>query len=502
MSQKTISSLLQQIQVKPKDAQAHFELAILLEKEGDNARAMQSYERVMKLAPKAVEPYLRLATMHANIHALAKAVMIMKKAAKASPRDPKVHFTLGLYEEARSNVKSAAKHFEKALELKSDYFPAQASLAATYIYMGKSDAALDILNRLLELPEPPFRALSVFPRIARKYDQVPRAITLLENALKSNDLTDQMRADLEFSLGGLFDHQKTFDTAFSYYQKANEHKQEAYDPASYAKWNKHLRTVYSSVSLASLPSSGNEDQTPVFIVGMPRSGTSLLEQIICSHPRAAGAGELLYIQESIDRLGANFQKRYPTVMPEVPAKVIKQEAGNYLKLLRDVDSKASIVTDKMPGNFLHLGYIQQLFPKAKVIYCKREAMDNCLSNYFQNYGSGHSYSYNLAHMGHYYREHDKLMAHWKSVLDIPIMQVNYEDVVDDLRGTVEQVLEFIGLPWDDACENFYKVKRSVNTNSYDQVRQPLYKKSVARWKNYDGHLGELQNALSLGLLEI
>ena len=232
---------------------------------------------------------------------------------------------------------------------------------------------------------------------------------------------------------------------------------------------------------------------------MPRSGTTLVEQILASHPKAFGAGELRDFYLLTRDLSAYLQSSIP--YPECAA-LLDQESARYLATgyldhLLELSADATHVIDKAPNNFRHLGLIALLFPRVRLVHCRREALDVGLSCYFQYFRSQH-FTNDLKHIGLYYREYERLMAHWKKVLPLPVLDVSYEDLVSDVEGVGRRMVDFCGLDWDDACLRFDKTNRTVLTASQWQVRQPIYKTSVQRWKNYEKHLGPLKRALDGG----
>ncbi len=258
-----------------------------------------------------------------------------------------------------------------------------------------------------------------------------------------------------------------------------------------------LIAAFTPERLQSLPRAQHDSKTPVFILGMPRSGTSLVEQILASHPQVHGAGELNNIMRlesgMPDLVGGG--KRFPDGLNKLTQEHVDELASHYLEHLAELSPDALRVTDKMPNNFLHLGTIQLLFPDARIIHCMRDPLDTCLSCYFQNFFAQHPYTNDLGHLGAYYNGYERLMAHWKQTLDLPIFDIRYEDLVENQETKSREMIEFIGLEWDEACLKFHENKRIGRTASYDQVRQPIYKGSVARWRNYESHLEPLRKAL-------
>ncbi|MGI9465390.1 MAG: sulfotransferase family protein, partial [Aestuariivirgaceae bacterium] len=239
---------------------------------------------------------------------------------------------------------------------------------------------------------------------------------------------------------------------------------------------------------------GDPSERPVFIIGMPRAGTTLCEQIIASHREADGVGELDEIKNLASQLAP---QPYPAQVGQLGKNDIGNLAAKYLRRIDSLADRAALrVADKWPTNFLHLGLIAILFPNARIIHCERDPMDTCLSIYAENF-SGVAYSNDLEHIGAFYRQCRRLMAHWSNVLPTPVFNLSYEDMVENQEASTRDLLDFCGLAWDPACLEFHTTKRTVKTTSMQQVRQPIYSRSIGRWKNYERHLGPLRNALEL-----
>jgi hypothetical protein len=230
---------------------------------------------------------------------------------------------------------------------------------------------------------------------------------------------------------------------------------------------------------------------------MPRSGTTLVEQILSAHPGVAGGGELMYFPQIAETLRESFglSARYPKAVAEIGGAQGSEIIRYYLDRLQQRHPGYARVTDKLPGNFLHLGLIALLFPRASFIHCSRDPMDTCLSCYFLKFHQAHPYSYRLQDLGFYYREYQRLMAHWRQVLPVRMLEVDYEDLVARQEEVSRQLVAHCGLEWDDRCLDFHKSDRNVRTASLAQVRQPMYRTSVKRWKHFEPFLGPLRAAL-------
>ena len=224
---------------------------------------------------------------------------------------------------------------------------------------------------------------------------------------------------------------------------------------------------------------------------MPRSGTSLVEQILASHARVYGAGERTEIGNLADRLNKTEMLDYVEHLENLDQQNLDRMASEYLQTVTRPAGDAERITDKMPTNFLHLGFIAQLFPAARIIHCRRDPRDTCLSIYFQEFNLAHNYANNLGALAHFYREYERLMDHWLAVLDLPILEVNYLETVFNLERSARRMVNFLDLEWDPDCLQFHRSGRITATASYDQVRQPVYTGSIGRWKHYRKHVASL-----------
>jgi tetratricopeptide (TPR) repeat protein len=291
-----------------------------------------------------------------------------------------------------------------------------------------------------------------------------------------------------FALGKLHDALSDYKAAFEYYKQANEQLKSHID-------------FWSADYFANAPVARkrNKGQQLIFIVGMPRSGTSLVEQIIASHPAVYAAGELQEITDLSVQLPVltKSDKPYPLCLETASRSVLDTAAKKYLKAVskRAGSNKFTVTTDKMPSNYWHLGLIQLLFPGAKIIHCIRDPRDTCLSCYFQNFAGQHPYANDLLNLGMYYRQYEKLMRHWRNVLDLEIMDVRYENLVADPEQVSRQLIEYCKLDWNPGVLRYYESKRTVVTSSFDQVTKPIYKKSLARWHHYEAFLEPLHKGL-------
>jgi tetratricopeptide (TPR) repeat protein len=425
----------------------------------------------------------------------------------------------------------AVEHLRTAVRLDPDYLVGHTNLAAALQMLGQHEEALAEYEKVLERsPGDPSAILgaimtyegmgqldkgeamlrpwldkaAVTPAIALAWGimaphlgETKAAITALRNTLKLVTGNAETEGTVCFRLGDLLDREGEHDEAFHYYQRGNSLRPVPYQHANQVRRFDIQINFFSKERTSRLPRATNHSELPVFIVGMPRSGTTLVESILASHPQVHGAGELEDVLAMRQELHAasGDGRAYPDCLENIGAATLDQLAAKHLARLESLAPGAARVTDKMPQNFLNLGLIDLLFPNARVIHCARNPVDTCLSIYFQPFMQHHDYATDLGHIGNYFREYLRLMAHWRGVLRIPLLDLRYEDLVENQEEKVRHLLDFCGLPWDERCLRHHESGRIARTFSYDQVRQPIYKTSIARWKRYEKHLRPLIEAL-------
>jgi hypothetical protein len=273
---------------------------------------------------------------------------------------------------------------------------------------------------------------------------------------------------------------------------------EAFDPAVHAAYVDRLIATFTPAYFEQVRGFGLDTDVPIFVVGMMRSGTTLVEQILASHPLVYGAGERI----ELGLLASGLPRRlgvadeYPECVRHLDRATVQAVATTVLQGLQERSDGARHVVDKMPLNFLGLGLIATLFPKARIIHCQRDPVDTCLSCYLRNFAASFTFTYDLQHLGLYYRQYERLMAHWRAVLPLPIFELRYEELTAEPETHTRQLLAFCGLPWDERCLRFHETERPVRTASMLQVRQPMYRSAVGRWQRYEKHLSPLLAALA------
>ncbi len=304
---------------------------------------------------------------------------------------------------------------------------------------------------------------------------------------------------LNIGLAYYFDRVGSYDAAFRQLKLARD-RQAQIQPFSSEGYSAAVNTLIEVLTkdfFRSAPRLETADDRPIFIVGMPRSGTTLAEQVLASHSQVAAGGELAALPGASYRVQELSGERlaYPYGLKSMSAASLEELARAYLDQLQKIDAGGRKVTDKLPFNFMHLGIIALMFPDAKIVHCRRAPMDNCMSCYFTSFAEEVQFANDLGTLGRYYADYDRLMKHWSDALPLNIFALQYEDLVADTEATMRELLAYCGLGWEPACLKFYETERGIRTPSRWQVRQPIYRNSVARWRNYEAHLEPLKRAL-------
>ncbi len=489
----------QALKLRPDFAQAHYNLAALcLEQERDGA-AIKHYQEAIINDRGFTDAYIALAQLYSKLHIAEKALPLFEAAMQHRPDNHglMMEYAAILQEAGRSD--EALEIATRALELApEDDLPSMLAMSQRLLDAGRHDEALHYSRKILEVSPD---AVGVFGSIAnsRRFQEGDPEIAEMELALEREGLEDEVSATLHFSLGKVYNDCKQYDDAFHHYLSGNRIKRNRieYERQQQEEHFDRLIDFFDRQFFVERPWSGLESELPIFILGMPRSGTTLTEQIISSHPQVFGAGELGdmgRISSHLTRL-AGKGSVYPESLLQLDGETISAVTNRFLENLKAYDPEASRITDKMPHNFMQLGTIAYLLPKARVVHCRRNSLDNCISIFFQHFGSGHQYKWELEDLGHYYRMYERLMEHWQQVLPNPMFEVQYAEMVSDQEALSRRLIEFCGLEWDDSCLEFHKSSRAVKTASHWQVRQPIYKSSTDRWRRYEKHLEPLKMGL-------
>ena len=485
------------VEARPNDAVALYDFGNALNEQGAYAKALEWLNRAVAHKSNFLDAHMSLGVTLKHLGHLVQATDSFKTVLSIDPARLYAKLELGLCWQMLGEYDEALRIFDEILVEKSGHVSASAGKAYVHSRMGNHKQSYEVIYPLLKEDEPDPQILQVFGTIATKLGKTDEAIHCLNTFLASHAEDNANTSNLHLQLGRLYERKAKYSKAFGHFSAAKHRTAQGLNTDPYVNAMQAARKQFNKELFAGAPRSDNISELPVFIVGMPRSGTSLVEQIIASHSSVYGAGELPDLFETVARMRNNSpgMNNSDLLVPPLRKTDLEQEANQYLNKLINLASGATRVTDKMPHNFVLLGLIALLFPKARVIHCKRHPLDTCLSIFFNPFSSAHGYTNRLEDIGKHYREYVQLMNHWKQVLPLPFFEVQYEDLINHQATVSRQLINFCGLKWEDACLTFYKSDRSVATMSYDQVSKPVYSSSIGRWKFYEEHIGPLKTIL-------
>lgn len=456
---------------------------------GEYQEAEEQFRRAIGLKANNADAHFNLGTLLRLKGQIVESEMPLRRALKLKPAYVNAQISLGETLTVLGRLHDARELLEKALKLDRRNVGALVSLGLLLAREGRFAEAEVLFNRAHEIDP---KAPDVWVGLVGLKKMTPAdAAVWLKGAQASADnaLEPLSEARVRYAIGKCYDDVGDFARAFGSYQRANELMKSGalvYDGDPRKRFVDDMIRVYTREALADPQRPASQPTLPVLVVGMPRSGTSLVEQIIASHPAAKGAGELRF-------WGQAFRKHATTLSQRLPDQALRKRlAEGYLRTLAGAAAGAPRVVDKSPFNSDYLGVIHLALPNARVIYVQRDPLDTCLSCYFQDFPPALNFTLDLSDLAHYYREHRRLMEHWRRALPAgTLLDVPYEDLIADQEGWTRKIVEFLGLPWDERCLNFHSTERNVLTASYWQVRQRLYKSSIGRWRNYEKFIGPL-----------
>ena len=416
------------------------------------------------------------------------------RAAALAPQIAALRADLGLAQQTAGALAAAAESYRAALALDERQPQALRGLARLAELRRAPDEGLGVLGPVVERGTTDGGLLSQYGALLALAGRRAEAVALLEERLPGLERAAD-RMEVSFRLAALHDAAGAPERAFAHAATANRLKGADFDPAAYRALIDRLLANFDRAALARCPRAANRDERPLLVVGMPRSGTSLVEQILASHPAVFGAGELTELGLLALATGAD-ECAYPESVARLDAPALDRLADAYRARLDALAPGAARVVDKMWQNFEYLGFASLLLPGARVIWCRRDPADLGLSNYLLHFfGEGVPFAYDLDHIGRYTREHERAMKPWQSVLDLPLLEVHYEALVAEPEAQIRRLVDFAGLPWHPGCLRFHETERVVRTASANQVRRPLYASSVGRHRAYARWLGPLYEAL-------
>jgi tetratricopeptide (TPR) repeat protein len=525
----------QVIRIMPRSAEAYSCLGALLHEEGRLDEAVAACRRAILLEPNFAEAYYNLGIAFAAQKHFDHASAAYRRAVEIKPNYAEAHSALGTVLRACGKLDEAIAAYRRAITLNPDYAEAHCNLGRALHDQGKSQEAIDALRHGLLLDGSSAEAHNSLGLVLRAVGKLPEGRAAVEEAIRlapssakfrrhlsemirfrdgdshltemermlgeADTLAAGERTDLQFALGKAYDDIGRHTEAAQHWLQGNALKRREfeYDAAAVDEVFERIRNVFAQDWLEIRQGAGHPSPIPVFIIGMPRSGTTLVEQILASHPQVFGSGETKHFADAIRKAEETRNAIYPDVASTMTRSDFADLGGRYLtESLRLARPGALRVTDKMPSNFLFAGLIHLSLPNAPIIHTVRDPVDTCLSCFSKLFTGELNYTYDLAELGRYYRQYQLLMAHWKRVLPAGrILDVCYEDLVEDVEGHARRIVAHCGLEWDPRCLSFQENDRPVRTASATQVRQPVYKSAVGRWRPYRAFLGPLLQELGV-----
>ncbi len=475
----------------------HFNLGLALQQSGKNQEAAEAYRRAIVLDPNVPDLHARLGQVMLALGNRKEAQASFRRATEIGQGYVGGHIQLARLLVEDGKMDEAEAQIRRAVSLDPNAANALASLGEVLLQRGQFEEAIENFERAIAL-QPQMVGPYVGIGQAKKISEADRPfVERVSEMLKEGKPAPVDRAGLHYTLGKAFNDLGDFENAMLNYVEANRISEgivkssgRAFDKKSHKDQFDQLIRTFTKEFFVRHQEFGSRSELPILIVGMPRSGTTLVEQIVSSHPKVGAGDELSFWRDDarhsqLEVLGGN-----------VDGRKIERLAESYLQLLRNLDPNADKVTDKMTENYKRLGLIHLTFPNARIIYCRRNSVDNCLSIYMTPYGNPPDFAYDRENIVFAYEQHLRLMDHWREVLPPDrLMEVSYEILVDDREGVTRQVIDFCGLDWDDLCLRPEENERAIRTPSLWQARQPVYKTSVERWRRYEPWLGEFEKLI-------
>lgn len=448
---------------KPDRPDAHYNLAKTYQITGGYDLAVEHFKRSLELGiDQAHDVYTDIGSVLIMRDEYEQATEHFQKALSLEPKDVRAVFGMGVIQAAHGEFDQARDQYRQCIRMDRDFAPAYRQLAEEKIFGSEEDEDL----------------------------------RLFESVLARNGIQDLTREKLHFALGKAHDDLANYDGAFQHYSTANALKKARYRPFDRTEFEAYVNrviTLFDGNAPDGIVGRQHDSPCPICVIGLPRSGTTLVEQILAGHARVARAGEI----DIADRISRSLLRSYQQLPSEVGATEWDEARSTYLDRLRRDAGEADFVTDKASGNAAHVGLIRNMFPHVLLIHCRRNPLDTALSNYFQDFAAENYPANDLDDLVFYFVQYERLMEHWKRLLPGSILTIDYEELVADQEGITRRMLDHCGLSWDADCLDFFSDRRAVSTISRWQVRQPLYQGSVARWKNYRRHITPLIKAFGV-----
>lgn len=484
------------MRLHPTLAMAHNNMGQAMQEAGRFDEAISWYKRALTLDPKSPRFHSNLASVYHEQEDHNAAIATYNEAIRLDPNYAPAYSGLGHVYQDLEQQQEARKRFEEALRIKPDLVGVHVSLGHLYSELGDFDKSVACYKEAVK-QDP--KASGGYSGLATELkDKTPdEYLAAMQEFLKDKYISDGQKSAIHFGLAQVYDARKEFDKAREHLTQANAlqratrlKRRKTYDPAVHTRYVDRIIATFTPQFLQRVQGWGVDSDLPVFVVGVPRSGTTLTEQILASHPKVFGAGELRLVYEGVSTLPARCRMPADDLacVPRVTRDIVRAVAEEHLASLRKYSAQAERITDKMPDNYLWLGWILTVFPKAKIIYVKRDPRDIAVSCWMTSFRMIR-WANDMDHIARRLADHERIMAHWRQTIPGRFLEAPYEDLVNDPEAASRKLLDWCGLEWDSKVLEFHKHDRPVRTASVTQVRTPIYKKSVQRWRHYESALG-------------
>ena len=491
--------LLAAVASMPGDAALRNALGIAQEAQQRYAEAEVSYRGALALAPGLAEGHANLGNCLRRQGRLYEAEAHLVRAIELKPEHAVAHFNLGVLLQDREEFDRAVAAYRQALARRPDFIEALNNLGSCLRAIGLVDEARAVFERILELRPTQIEAHCNLAQYKTYREGDPQIEQFLSQRHRLEALPHEGQVRYWFTVGKMLEDVGRHDESFAAYAQGNRAKRAAtpWDEAAHGDLQRRIIATFTRERLGRHAAPHVADgPTPIFIVGMPRSGTSLLEQVLATLPGIHGAGEITWLPETLHDAAKDFggaDYRFPESLEAASDEQLRKLGRAYVERIRELAPDSSHVVDKLPDNFQYIGLIHLMLPNARIVHAMRDPMDSCFSCFSRLFIADNlGYTYDLGAVGRYWVTYHELMRHWHQALPPGrILDVPYERMVSDFENEARRLVDYLGLPWDDRCLGFHNNRRLVKTASVAQVRRPIYKTSVARWKHYEAHLGEL-----------
>ncbi len=493
---KAVHSYQQAVSTNPDNLAAWINLGICARSMKSNDTAVKAFNKALAIDPGSFHAHYNLALVHCDLKQMDEALSSLSAALEINPASPDARFQLGFLEELRTNHTVAVDHYRELLKSHPNAEAAHTHAGACLQMIGKFEEGADHLKRAIELNPANGRAHFLLASSDQAMKDSGYLAQLVEHT-RRRDIQKSDRINMHFAAGRMNERFGDYDTAFDQYKTGNDLRNAGYDFDRHhlISMGARLKSVFTPEYISKLQGLGDPTTRPVFVVGIPRSGTTLVEQIIASHPDAYGAGELANFNQICGKPDTQSDTDTPDILENLTAEEVAAMVQRYLADYPEASSSAARVVDKTPGNAMWLGVFSAMFPNAAIIHCDRDPMDTLWSCYTQNFHTDVFYACDFENLATYHAVHNQTMEHWREVLPAKIHEVSYEELVLDPATHIPRIIAAVGLPWDERCLDFHSYDRSVQTTSLWQVRKPMFGSSVGKWKRFEPKIEPLKTAL-------